>query len=110
MDKKLMQANDYENILRFLSLIQESEGDYRYRVLKHLADIFKYNNLTFLLVDENGMFTNPLGLCTLSTTLKLISFIPSTSLLSSCSQKKPLPYQILCLISNLKTLSIIMIF
>lgn len=62
MDKKLMHANDYENILRFLSLIQESEGDYRYRVLKHLADIFKYNNLTFLLVDENGMFTNPLGL------------------------------------------------
>lgn len=62
MGRKLIQLKDYENILQFISLIQESKGDYRYKVLKHISSIFEYNNLTFMLVDGNGMFTNPLSL------------------------------------------------
>lgn len=62
MGKQLIQAKDYENILQFISLIQQGKGDYRYKVLKCLSKIFAYNNLTFLVVDEKGMFTNPFGL------------------------------------------------
>lgn len=62
MGEQLIQVNDYKNILQFLSLIQQNKGDYRYKVLKYLSSIFAYNNLTFLLVNENGMFANPLAL------------------------------------------------
>jgi DNA-binding CsgD family transcriptional regulator len=62
MDKQLIQSRDYENILQFISLIRQDKGDYRSRVLKSLSDVFTYNNVTFLLVDEKGMFTDPLSL------------------------------------------------
>lgn len=62
MGNILLNARDYEKILQFLHLIRENKGDYRYKVLKYLSGIFSFNHLTFMLVDEKGMFTSPLGL------------------------------------------------
>lgn len=62
MDKQLIKSKDYDNILQFISLIQQDKGDFRRKVLKCLSDIFTYNHMTFLLVDEKGMFTDPFSL------------------------------------------------
>ncbi len=58
----VLSLRDYENILHFISVIQDDRDDYRYRVLKYLSEIFTFNHLTFFLINDQGKFTSPLGL------------------------------------------------
>jgi DNA-binding CsgD family transcriptional regulator len=62
MDSVHMKAKDYKNILQFLSQIQDIKTDYRYKVLKNLSTVFDFNFITFLLMNEDGMFTDTIGL------------------------------------------------
>ena len=62
MSEQLLISEDYQKVLQFINAVQLNRGDCRYSILKHLSAIFSYSNLTFLVVDEEGILTNPLGL------------------------------------------------
>lgn len=63
MSGNLLTIKDYENILQFMSLMQDDRhGDYRYKLLENISRIFSFNRLTFHLVDTEGRFSNSLGL------------------------------------------------
>ena len=62
MKNNQLSIKDYEGILHFQTLMQESKNDFPYKVLKNLADVFGFNCLSIFLVDNNGQFYNPVGI------------------------------------------------
>ncbi len=58
----LLQKDDYEKILRFISLIQEDTHNYQFQVLKALSFLFSFQHSNFFLVDSREEFCCPVGL------------------------------------------------
>ncbi|MFZ5975192.1 MAG: helix-turn-helix domain-containing protein [Bacillota bacterium] len=68
---QMLDKKDHENILRFISDIQDYSVDFRSGVLQYLTSIFSFRHVTFILFDESEKMTDLIAINISDRLLKL---------------------------------------